>query len=321
MPKTKAPAGSGKKPPRIHDRFFKEVFQDTDCVISLIRAGAPKALFNLVDWSTLKLEPPSIQVSGLMERFADLVLSVQLRDCEREARIVLLFEHKSYRDRALVRQLATNQFLMYLQDEFKSLIVPIVVTQAPSSKRTSAEFIDLFPDVPKHCWPVLSEFSVNFRCLLINVNELDDKGLAKGSRIDAVIRAMATVRNFDKKDLPGMLKRLLHVPAPDRKRMFMLVLGYVCDYNEHITREDILNLETETPEEQQMVSAVEAFREEGRVEGREEGRVEGREEGRQEVAVNMLQKGMGPGEIVELTDLSRDQVETLQQKMNGASGD
>ena len=317
MPKTKAPAGSGKKPPRIHDKFFKEVFQNTDCVISLIRAGAPEALFNLVDWSTLKLEPPSIQVIGLMERFADLVLSVQLRDCEREARIVLLFEHKSYRDRALVRQMATNQFLMYLQDKFKSLIVPIVVTQAPSSKRTSAEFIDLFPDVPEHCWPVLSEFSVSFRCLLINVNELDDKGLAKGSRIDAVIRAMATVRNFDKKDLPGMLERLLYVPAPDRERMFMLVFGYVYDYNEHITRKDILNLETKTPEEQQMVSAVEAFREEFR----EEFRQEGLEKGLYKVAANLLQKGMGPGEIAEVTELSRDQVETLQQKMNGASGD
>ena len=191
--------------------------------------------------------------------------------------------------------------------------MPIAVTQAPSSKRTSAEIINLFPDVPEHCWPVVTEFSVNFRCLLINVNELDDKGLAKGSRIDAVIRAMATVRKFDKKDLPGMLERFSHVPAPDRVRMLMSVFGYVYDYNEHITRKDILNLETKTPEEQQMVSAVEAFR--------EEFRQEFRQEGREEVAVNMLQKGMRPGEIVELTDLSRDQVETLQQKMNGASGD
>ena len=191
--------------------------------------------------------------------------------------------------------------------------MPIVVTQAPSSRRTSAEIINLLADVPEHCWPVLSEFSINFRCLLINVNELDDKGLAKGSRIDAVIRAMATIRKFDKKDLPGMLKRLSHVPAPDRVRMFILVFGYVCDYNEHITREDILSLETKTPEEQQMVSAVEAFR--------EEFRQEGLEKGLQKVAANLLQKGMGLGEIAEVTELSRDQVETIQQKMNGASGD
>ena len=211
-----------------------------------------------------------------------------------------------------------------------------MVTQAPTSKRTSAEFINLLADVPKHCWPVVTEFSVNFRCLLINVNELDNKGLAKGSRIDAAIRAMATIRNFDKKDLPGMLKRLSHVPAPDRVRMLMLVFGYVCDYNQHITRKDILSLETKTPEEQQMVSAVEAFRKEGRQEvysameaffkedfeeGFKEGFEEGLEQAHQKVVANLLQKGMGLGEIVEVTELSRDQVETIQQKMNGASGD
>ena len=73
-------------------------------------------------------------------------------------------------------------------------------------------------------------------------------------------------------------------------------------------------------------SAVEAFREEGRVEGREEGRVEGLEEGLekgrvegiQEVAANMLHKGMELEEVVEVTKLSRDQVETLRQKINGA---
>ena len=70
-----------------------------------------------------------------------------------------------------------------------------------------------------------------------------------------------------------------------------------------------------------MVSFVEAFREGFREEIRQEVRQEFRQEGRQEIAANLLQKGMGPGEIAEVTGLSRDQVETLQQKMNGASRD
>ena len=70
-----------------------------------------------------------------------------------------------------------------------------------------------------------------------------------------------------------------------------------------------------------MVSAVEAFREEGRQEGRQEGLEKGLEQGLHKVAANLLQKGMGPGEVAEVTELSRDQVETLQQKMNGAAGD
>ena len=94
--------------------------------------------------------------------------------------------------------------------------------------------------------------------------------------------------------------------------MFKLVLGYICDYNKFIKRDDILKLETKTSEEQKMVlSAVEAFR--------EEGRAEGLEKGRQEIAANLLQKGMGPEEVVEVTKLSRAQVESLWQEFNGSS--
>ena len=60
---------------------------------------------------------------------------------------------------------------------------------------------------------------------------------------------------------------------------------------------------TETQEEQKVVySAVEVFR----------------EEGVQEVVTNLLNKGMGLKEVVEVTKLSRDQVETFRQKINGA---
>ena len=62
-----------------------------------------------------------------------------------------------------------------------------------------------------------------------------------------------------------------------------------------------------------MVSAVEAFR--------EEGRQEGLEQGLHKAAANLLKKGMGLEEVAEVTELSQDQVELLQQNMNGPSGD
>ena len=64
------------------------------------------------------------------------------------------------------------------------------------------------------------------------------------------------------------------------------------------------------------MSAVEAFREEGRAEGLErgleKGLKKGLEKGRLEIAANLLRKGMGPEEVVEVTKLSREEVETLQ---------
>ena len=141
---------------------------------------------------------------------------------------------------------------------------------------------------------------------MISINQLAREGLAEGTRIDVVIRAMAKVRGFVRDDLPDMIRGLLHVPAAGRKRTSKLIFSYICDYNEPVTVNDIQSLKTETQEEQQAVySAVEAFR----------------EEGVQEVATNLLHKGMRLEEVVEVTKLSRDQVETLRQKINGAFQD
>lgn len=320
MSNSKFSADSRTIPASIHDKFFKDIFRVGAYVTSLIQAGAPKALFEIVDWSTLRLEPQLIQASRQDEKIADLVFSVALRNEGQVASIILLFEHKSSRDSTLEKQMARNQFLMYLQDDFKSLIVPIAVIQDPSVKRKPAEFSNVFSDYSEQHLRVLAEYSLNFRCLLINVNELDRRGLTEETNIDAVVRAMSAVRDFDARALQDLMDRTRHVPAADRERIYKLVLGYVCDYNEVITQDDILKLNTKTSEEQQMVrSAVEAFREEGRIEGREEGREEGRIEGLQEIATNLLQKGMSLGEIVEVTKLSREQVESIRQGIDGTS--
>ena len=312
MPESEQSAASGKKPSNIHDNFFKDVFKAREYVTSLIQTGAPKELFEIIDWDALRLEPQLIKADRQGGKLADLVFSTTLKDSERTTRIVLLFEHKSYRDNALDRQMARNQFLMYLQNDFQSLIVPIVVFQGPWFKHRSVTFSNLFSGYSEQHLQILTKYSVNFECLLINVNEIDRKGLAKETILDAVIRVMSTVRNFDESGLPDLMDRIKHVPAKDRDWLFKLVLGYVCDYNKEINPDDILKFETKTQEEKQMVlSAVEAFR--------QEGRQEGRQEVRKDIAANLLQAGMGPQEVVEVTKLSREQVESLWQEINGTS--
>ena len=172
--------------------------------------------------------------------------------------------------------------------------------------RSQAQFINLFEEILPDSLKVLSKYSVKFQCPVISINQLAREGLAEGTRIDVVIRAMAKVRVFVRDDLPDIVRELLHVPAAGRKRMSKLIFSYICDYNELITVDDIQSLETETQEKQQVVnSAVEVFR----------------VEGIQEAATNLLHKGMRLEEVVEVTKLSRDQIETLRQKINGAFQD
>lgn len=57
----------------------------------------------------------------------------------------------------------------------------------------------------------------------------------------------------------------------------------------------------------------EEAKDEGRVEGRIEGRVEGRVEALKTMARKLLLKGMNIDEIVEITGLSKEEIENLTQ--------
>ena len=335
MPTSDDSTGTGNRPVRIHDKFFKDIFRMVEYTITLMRIGAPQPLFQIIDWSTLRLESQSIQAHGHTERTTDLMFTAKLKNGQGEASIILMFEHKSYKDRNLCKQMARYQFLRYLQDDFQSLIVPIVVVQGTAGNDGPVSFSDLFSDISSQHLKVLMQYSVNFQCVLIDVDEMNRQGLAQQSNIDVIIQAMSKVRDFEASELQDLLERVRYVRKDQRDRIFRLVLGYIWGYNQNIEPQEILNLQTKTTEEQHMVlSALETFREEGRVEGREEGRVEGREVGRvegreegrvegreeyqEEIITNMLKQGMKSEEVSKLTNLNQEQVETILHKINGA---
>ena len=323
MPTSDDSTGTGNRPVRIHDKFFKDIFRMVEYTITLMRIGAPQPLFQIIDWSTLRLESQSIQAHGHTERTTDLMFTAKLKNGQGEASIILMFEHKSYKDRDLCKQMARYQFLRYLQDDFQSLIVPIVVVQGTAGNDGPVSFSDLFSDISSQHLKVLMQYSVNFQCVLIDVDDINRHELAAQTNIDVIIQAMSKVRDFEASELQDLLERVRYVRKDQRDRIFGLVLGYVSDYNQGIEPQEILNLQTKSSEEQQMVlSAVETFREEGRVEGREEGREEGRVEGREEyqeeIITNMLKQGMKSEEVSKLTNLNQEQVETILHKINGA---
>ncbi len=308
MSKSSKPPMSERIFAQIHDMFFKHVSQKAENVAALLQADSRAELLEIIDWSTLRLEPSALVFFGIQRKETDLVYSAALKQTGLAARILLLFEHKSYQDKNLVRQVAVDQFLLYMKSDFASPVIPVVVRQHESGGIDRIEFEDLFADLPKRHLAVLAEFSMNFRCLLIDVHELDRRGLVDGTRIDAFIRAMSIGRNFDTGEWADLIGRIKHVPESERSHALQSVIGYICQCNDDIEPEDVLSFETNTLEEQQMVrSAVDAFR--------EEGRVEGLEQGRQEIASNLLQRGIDTREVADITKLDRDQVELLRRKM------
>ncbi len=255
MPKSETSSASDKTAANIHDDFFRDVFETPENLIALLRAGCPQALLDIIERSTLHPEPARIAADRLQTRTADLVYSAKLSGSGSSARVVLLLEHKSFHSRELERQLARSQFLWHLQDDFKSLIIPVAVRQNAADSRASIRFRDLFGTVSKPHLEALMGYALDFR------------------------------------------------------RLLQLVIGYICRYNRDIEPQDVLSLETATEEDRKrVISAADAFRVEGRVEGLEK------------VALNLLQAGMESQRVAALTELSREQVKSLRSKMNSAGG-
>ena len=320
MAKSDESVESIKIPTKLHDWIFKRVFEDAEYLASLIEAAAPDELLNIIDLSTLRRESPVIATSRMTEETADLVFSAGLKGSGKEAQVLLIFEHKSdrYHYRDLIIQITGYLFHMHLQNKFKVPIIPVVVFQGEpptdSDSRTAApvEFIDLFKELSDEHREVLSKFSINFQCVLIDINEIDRQGLARGTNIDGVIRAMSKVRGAGMSLIEDVSGRMMAVGRKNRGKVLKWLFEYISVSNPtRIKKEDLLKLTGKTPEEQEMIQAATEIL-------RQEARDEGLQQGREEVAANMLRDGMDLKKVAQLTQLNRNAVQRLQREIDKA---
>ena len=77
-----------------HDKFFKETFSIRENVIDFLKGTFPEEIFKKLDLSTLTRDNNSYIDEELKEHFSDIVYTCYCKD--KELKITLLFEHKSY---------------------------------------------------------------------------------------------------------------------------------------------------------------------------------------------------------------------------------
>ena len=141
-------------PKHVHDRFFKEAFSRPDVVTDFIQAYLPSEFGNQLNFTTLARLQDSHIDEDLGQFYVDLLFSVVYGD--REIRLALLFEHKSYVEEYPHFQL--NQYLLnYWRDQLKEQksllpVVPIVLYHGQGKWNPSELFSDF------STWPGPSQF-------------------------------------------------------------------------------------------------------------------------------------------------------------------
>jgi len=111
-----------------HDSFFRSYFKDPQVFTSLVQAVVPSEVADLLDFATLSFDPDTFVSIDYRNHFSDLVATVLTKTttkAETPVKIYLLAEHKSYKDRKALLQMARYQLELWEKESKDSPSNPL----------------------------------------------------------------------------------------------------------------------------------------------------------------------------------------------------
>jgi predicted transposase/invertase (TIGR01784 family) len=271
-----------------HDNFAKAVFSDPQRAAVILRAVLPEALLKHLDFGDAKLEPSLFVNEELRDRHSDFLYSVSLAG--EEAYVLVLLEHQSaanpvmparaffYLGRAVERYLLQNP-------DAKTIpaMIPVVLFHGQGGWTAATELSDLFA-LPAGLDPAVIEQLPSLKLFVDDLHATTDDALrdrpgAVLSRVALIVlrHAQELRRAGDPRAVLEALARsiadLLEQAAGRGERT--VVLRYMLEIVELSPREgeDVLVRALSTEAKEDVVTAADQLRQEGRKEGVAKGRL------------------------------------------------
>ena len=289
-----------------HDKFFKETFSIRENVIDFLSGTFPPEILKKLDLATLTQDNNSYIDEELREHFSDIVYTCFCKD--KELRITLLFEHKSYAVACPYLQLMKYLLKIWEANNKQAQrlmpVIPVILYHGKDAWKVR-RFRDYFEGIDEEFFRFIPEFEYLLTDLSSYSNEeIKDRVFRKVS----LQITMLLMRNiYDEKYLEGKLKVFFEIgrkyfEEKEGVKFLESVIRYLY-YASDIEEERVIETLKEISEEGGKLSMTIAARliekgklagiEEGRKEGKEEGRIEGRAEG----AIEGEMKGRLKGRI------------------------
>lgn len=255
-----------------HDKLFKTAFQIKSTVVDFLLNFFPKDLIPLIDLDTLELDTTNYITSVLEEYHSDVVYRTKLNG--KEARLILLFEHKTKISRAIFVQLLEYMIAMWKQDLAAkkpsrpfTIIIPIVVFQGQAGFKYKS-FYEYFPDLPAE----LRQFVPQFEYVLSNIKKIGDThilDLKDESLLRALFLAFKHTRdtNYVTANFIEFLK--FYLKNPELKDFLNQILLYLY-HNSDITKEILNDLYENLPSpiKDSTMTTYARIKEEGKIEAK-----------------------------------------------------
>lgn len=273
----------------------------------MLASVLPKALAAQIAWDTLELESPETVDAAFDRRQADLVFRARVRD--REARLLLVFEHQSRVDPAMpVRLLAymARVWERCLAEAVTPLpvVIPVVLYHgdaAWTAPRRLSDLLALEPDLSAAVRPFVPDFAF----ALDDLTRLTERGLRARALSPWATMALALLawcrgaRHPERVLLRWLdTLRLLQADADGLVALTALATYLLKASAGRVAPLKVVFARLGAAAEELIVTPEEEVRRRGRREGRAVGRQEGREEGRRrglaELLVSQLVSKFGP---------------------------
>jgi predicted transposase/invertase (TIGR01784 family) len=202
--------------PNPYDRFFRETFSRLDVARDFLMHYLPSELAARLDLQGLEQVPDSFVDEDLREHFSDLLYRVPLRTGG-EAKVYLLFEHKSSAERFTLLQLLRYMLRIYCserQEQAKLLtpIVPIVFSQTGQTWNQPLNFHQLVGNLAG-----FEAYTPDFAAMLFDLSPLDDVEVKGDILLRIVLLIMKHIRDDNlNQQLPHICRLFRQVAEQNR---------------------------------------------------------------------------------------------------------
>ena len=336
------------------DLFFKRCMTDIDLARDFLTFNLPEKIKDQIELASLKVAPQEYISAALRRKTADMVYTVKLKDAEDELGFLVLHVEQQTKPKRLMplrmlefmttimRQFTENQ----PSKDFVPLpvVIPIILSTHKGKYPYSTRFLDLFTEPGQKLVSAL----LNDELPLVDLASMSDDTLKKHLRSAIMEIALKNVKNSEfgplLMDCVEILKLLIYMREIDTEQasgILQSLVYYMADNVKNIPTagevDDLLaTAQSELPSDtgEVFMTLREHFEESGAKRGMEQGKQLGiqqgiqqgkqlgmqqgkqlgMQQGVQQVALNMLKKGLSDEDVCACTGLSIEKIIELKHK-------
>jgi predicted transposase/invertase (TIGR01784 family) len=322
-----------------HDKTFKELFGQKEIAKDVLQTNLPKEILKNLNLELMEKLDSTFISRNLRESFSDVVYGIRGNN---KIYIAFLFEHKSYRDKFTLFQVARYIIELWtkvIKANKKELpiVIPIVIYHGQEKWNLETDIRKLIPDfetLPQY----IKELLPVMKYVLINIS---DHTAEKIWEYQPITRLVIRIFKYAFEEKDKIIEEILlsieeigpKVPNEVLLPLIQVIFLYLSLLNKEIKEEDIIRKVKQSEGKGERILTILELREQKGIEkglqqglqkGLQQGLQQGIEQGLQKgffnakrkIAINLLKMGLSVEKVAQGAELTIKEVEELKKEVN-----